>query len=348
MTGIEIAMLNNGAQQISGEISAKFQNELLAFQSQISSWLSQAYQVQAELETKAILYEKQTYGLHMNEAGIYYSDQRSRVYERWYAAKQIIAEQADTKKVEKLLKDGYLLIDQLRHKFIGETITYEVAFSINIAKKTYIYEASLPLQEILNLAKIEAAWKNSSIASSLKLRLNANLETKYKWLSEYSGQITNLTDDEIYKEVMSYQKVASLKNKGNQYEIYKKFNRLSKEMNISDKQTRLNLLDNIIQEVKSNTRSFVKGGDDQYKTEWDNQMNVSFKSFLGGSPSLASLSTMIPTLEQTYAALDLQSLSASALYGPTRSKLKEKGTVEADIEKVIKEKMKEELTKIFK
>ena len=347
MAGIETTMLNNGAQQISGQISAKFQGELLASQTQISSWLSRAYQVQTDLETKAMLYERQTSGLHMNKAGIYYSDKRSRIYERWYAAKQVIEEQADTRKVETLLKEGYLLIDQLRHKFTGETVTYEVAFSINIAKKTYIYEAALPLQEILNLAKIEAVWKNSSAASSLKLRLNANLETKYNWLSEYGGQITNLTDDEVYKEVMSYPKVANLKNKGNQYEIYKKFSRLSKEMNISDKQARLDLLDSIIQQVKSNTTSFVKGGDDQYKTEWGNQMSVSLKSFVGGSPSLASLSTMIPALEQTYAALDLQALSASAVYGPTRARLKEKGGVEADIEKAIKEKMKEELAKIF-
>lgn len=345
MAGIETTMLNNGAQQISGQISAKFQGELLASQTQISSWLSRAYQVQTDLETKAMLYERQTSGLHMNKAGIYYSDKRSRIYERWYAAKQVIEEQADTRKVETLLKEGYLLIDQLRHKFTGETVTYQVAFSVSIAKKTYVYEAALPLQEIMNMAKIEAVWRNSSAASSLKLRLNATAKDRSDWVTKYSA--VNITDDEIYKEVMSYEKIINLKNKGNKYEIYKKFARLSQELNISDKQMRQELLDEIIQEVKSNTASFVKGGDDQYLDKYGQKQSISLKSFLGGNPSLASLSTMIPALEQTYAALDLQALSASAVYGPTRARLKEKGGVEADIEKAIKEKMKEELAKIF-
>ena len=110
---------------------------------------------------------------------------------------------------------------------------------------------------------------------------------------------------------------------------------------------RQELLNEITQEVKSNTASFVRGGDDQYIDKYGQKQSISLKSFLGANPSLASLSTMISALEQIYAALDLQALSASTLYGPTRSKLKEKGIVEADLEKAIKEKMKEELAKIF-
>ncbi len=344
---IESELLDFGVENISSQVSSNLQQELLNHQAQIQSWLSEAYFLRDNIEKDAQLFEKQTYGLHLNKSGMYMSDKKSRVYERWYAAKQQIIDKNSETKVRQLLTRGYVLIDKIRQQFTNEPVTYEVAFSLydSKTKMTHIYEAQLPLKEILDISKVEAVWRNSSVATSLKLRLNADVATKQSWLNNYN--VKELTDDKVYKEVMSYNKVSDLKNKGNQYEIYKKFNRLSSELNISDKNARIELLDQIISEVKSNTASFVKGGDDQYVDETGNYHNISLKSFIGGNPSLASFSTLISTLEQLYGAFDLQSLSSTAIYSPMRSKLKENSFVQKGIDQIINNILQENLSGIF-
>ena len=148
---IESELLDFGVENISSQVSSNLQQELLNHQAQIQSWLSEAYFLRDNIEKDAQLFEKQTYGLHLNKSGMYMSDKKSRVYERWYAAKQQIIDKNSETKVRQLLTRGYVLIDKIRQQFTNEPVTYEVAFSLydSKTKMTHIYEAQLPLKEIL-------------------------------------------------------------------------------------------------------------------------------------------------------------------------------------------------------
>lgn len=69
--------------------------------------------------------------------------------------------------VEHLLKEGYVLMDEIRQFFTGETITYQ----IGIPYRGTLYEQSITLEELLKYTKIDFNTK-SKIDNIFKLRMS--------------------------------------------------------------------------------------------------------------------------------------------------------------------------------
>ena len=193
---------------------------------------------------------------------------------RYIAAKDFIK---NNNEIESILKQGYEIIDILRENYIGEKIKY----SVGVSYRGKLYEGTLNLQDILSIAKIDIIWK-SSIDNIFKLRLSGlNKSTLIEKLSTpYDGGST------LYSSIRDYSKNKKW-NEGNLYEAYKLYKIEQGSNRIPPAKFVAEHFEELLAQVRSNTTSFVKGGD---------ILDESVKFFGRSMPSLASLKTIKTTL----------------------------------------------------
>lgn len=293
-------------------------------------------------------------------------------YTRWQAAKDIVYSDYINRKldssIEGLMKNAYTLVEEIGAITTGHNPTYHIVFAVGRGKSRKIYEGDLPLSSLMQAAQLQPVWKNSSSETSFKLRLVATEEIRKQWATQSSIVALDETALKEYTSIMdeisnlTYGNGKRITNEGNKFEIYRKY--LIQKQDNKDK----NLLSKIAQEVMSNTKSFAKGQDFEYSTTADrwllspsinlqeiaDQQNTqieryeSLKSFMGSNPSLASLSTLISTLENICSTLEID-ISGIQNKAQTilNSEIRADGSLQAMLKEEIEERLREELNQIF-
>lgn len=378
------AILAVARAQIASQLESYYQGGLQKCISDASGCLKEAYVIKAQLEMQVYnnkstylnnAFDKIDFSEIKNASDFKETVNKMVAYARWQGAKDMVYDDYVNRKLntsmEGLMKKSYQVIESINKITTGHNPTYHVAFAVGRGNQRKIYEGDIPINMILDAARLEPVWRNSSIDTSLKLRLAANVDTKKQWAK--LSTVTELTGDTLdeYKTIMSaisditYQnkkgETRRVTNEGNKFEIYRKY-LIMKQTN-KDK----NLLQQITQEVMSNTKSFAVGEDFEYTTtanNWllspsinlqdlnDNQEITryeSLKSFMGSNPSLASLSTLISTLQNICSTLgtDIQAIQGKA-QSILNSKIQDDGSLTSMLEKEVKERLQQELGQMFK
>lgn len=168
-----------------------------------------------------------------------------------------------------LIKQGELLIEQIREKFTGE----KTIVNIGISYYGKIYEVSLSLSEALNMAKI-------GISSNGDIVLKSGVRGYNK--GELIKSATEIDNSNTLKKL-----IQQSNNKGNVYEAFR--NRIK---GLNKRLSNVKLLE----KIRKNTVSGVYGGDIYYK---EGQQIISEQvKFYGSSQfSFLSLNTIQTTLK---------------------------------------------------
>lgn len=200
---------------------------------------------------------------------------------RYIATKQMIKIMPE---IENLLKEGYQIIDIIREKITGEQIKY----FIGVEYKGHLYEGYLPMEQILNMAKVTPQWKGS-LSSMVKLRLSG---TNKGTLAELLKDVGSFREKDqkhstLYSAVRAYASSNGKTNQGNVYETYRALRARYKSDRIPPAVWDPDEFDALYLATRKNTGSFVTGGD---------ILNDQIKFFGGSVPSLASISTIRDTL----------------------------------------------------
>lgn len=186
-----------------------------------------------------------------------------------------------------ILKEGYILIDEIRTFFTKEKIIYDIGFTYK--GKENLYEMELSLEEIL--AYSTATYNTRSKLNNLyKLRMNVRKGALVEKYNELHTYIETLDDGSstIYSSIIRYLGKDSKENKGNVYEAYKVYKAKYKSNRIPPAKWEAKEFDTILTEVKSNIAASTKGGDFQ---------NYQIK-FISTAPSLMTTSTVRTTLKE--------------------------------------------------
>lgn len=183
---------------------------------------------------------------------------------RFGVAKNYLIREAQA---EKIVKQGYVLIDILRENFTGEPILYQ----IGVEYYGKLYEGKVPLSKLMEVSSLQAQWRNTE-TNLFKLRITAS---RSRLIEILGGKNNSLSSHQgLYQKIKKESYKYGTRNKGNIYETYGKA-KLEGRQRLSEK---------LYKTVRENIDSFVKGGDlnnEQYK-------------FFGGS--IASLYTIIKAL----------------------------------------------------
>ena len=195
------------------------------------------------------------------------------------------------------MKESYKLLEELRHQITGQETTFRVAFDVGGQVKGKIYEAMIPLQDILDMSYAEESWKASSknAATAMKLRLGATAEQKKSWVNRYQATLIS-KQYRGFEQTLLNNGVSPFTSQGRQYEFFKKSDYLYVLNNTS--------LNALKESISSDNTSFVRGVDFAYWNKTSGAHFESLKSFIGGNPSLASLSTILSTLQKTSTAIN--------------------------------------------
>lgn len=187
-----------------------------------------------------------------------------------------------------LLKEGYILIDEIRTFFTGEKIVYDIGFTYG--KKDNLYELEMSLEEVLE--NVKAVYNTRSKINNLyKLRMNVrkgDLVKKYNEMHDYIETVDDGSST-VYSSIMRYiEQKAPRENKGNVYEAYKVYVAQFPSNRIPPAEWNASNFDDILSEVKSNIAASIKGGD--FK-------NYQIK-FISSAPSLMTTATVRTTLQE--------------------------------------------------
>lgn len=203
------------------------------------------------------------------------------------------------------MKESYKLIETLRKEITGEETTFKIAFDVGGTKKGHVYELKLSLSEILDSKlnfthlSFASSSKVGNATSTMKLRFQefkaADKRALYK---KYSSQMgTKLFD--ISSEYKNFQKQTTelglTLSPGRQYEFFKKAQAIQRY----DKSTLSKLRDSVI----TDRLPFTEGVDFAYKDNSGYHFE-SLKSIIGKSPSLASFTTLLSTLQKVSSTMD--------------------------------------------
>lgn len=209
--------------------------------------------------------------------------------------------------IEKLLKQGYILIERLRNFFTNETITY----AVGIQSKGMLYEKNLTMEEILQYTTVQYNTR-SKIENLFKLRITdkKGIKQSLTTAADTVEKIVNDNPSSVYSAIRRYTLLSTNykdKNKGNAYQVYKRILALRNGKNrippqITDDEIRI-----MFDEVRKNTASSAKGGD---------YLQQQIK-FFGNAPSLVTTNLIKQTLTEIF--LSLQQF----LKGGDSQKLKE-------------------------
>lgn len=197
--------------EISGDISKFSLDTILAlneaikkFLKAIENWQSLA---KSKLKSHMITYKDP------KDQELY---SKLRSVEKKKALEDILIEGRGTLTAEGLLKEGYILIDNIRSKLIGEKINY----SIGVQYKGSLYEGSVSIEDILSQSKV--VIDGNTLDSIVKLRIYGS---KSKWISlmeiENNGIAFVNNHSSLFTSIRDYSNKNKIKNWGNIYETYK-------------------------------------------------------------------------------------------------------------------------------
>lgn len=168
-----------------------------------------------------------------------------------------------------LIKQGELLIEQIREKFTEE----KTVINIGVSYRGKVYEVSLNLNEALNMAKI-------GISSNGDIVLKSGAKGYNK--GELIKSATEINNSDILKKL-----IQQSTNKGNAYEAFR--NRVK---GLNKRLSNVKLLE----KIRKNTVSGVYGGDIYYK-EGQQIISEQIKFYGSSQFSFLSLNTIQSTLK---------------------------------------------------
>ena len=206
--------------------------------------------------------------------------------------------------VDSLLKEGYVLIDELRHFFTGETIKYQ----IGVEYYGNLYEFEMSMEQLLSYTSAVYNTR-SKVDNMFKLRMNVGKGDLIKaYVDSRSTVVSSLKGQTVYG-VLSKQIRAIKANRGNAYEAYRVY--ISLHGNKIPPEVDLEEFTSILEEVRMNTASSVKGGD---------LGDTQIKLFAKSAPSLMTTNTIRITLQEVVNMF--KSYSAGGGAGKLRSAIK--------------------------
>lgn len=274
--------------EITGDISTFSLETLSALNKSIKSFLTKIEQWQMLARSK------------LNDYIITYKDPADQnLYSKLHSAEKKKALESillgPGLTAEAILKEGYILIDEIRTKLTGEEITY----SIGVQYKNRLYEGTVSMQDIISRAKVEV--DANTLDSIVKLRIRAP-KSEWKTLIETENNGIAFKNDHssLYTSIRAYSIENKIKNWGNIYETYKLL--VSKYGSNRIPPAHFNEMEFIAAylETVRNTASFAQGGD---------ILNEQVKFFGGSAPSLTSLATIRDVLTRFSAALSTANMN---------------------------------------
>ena len=189
--------------------------------------------------------------------------------------------------ITEILKEGYILIDEIRTFFTGEKILYDIGFTYR--GRENLYEMQLTMDEVLSY--VTATYNTRSKIDNLyKLRMSVkkgDLVAKYnevhqQMIAEEEGSTT------LWSTIARYTQQKAPINMGNVYEAYKVYSKLQDGKNkIPPAEWKEKDFEKILEEVKKNIASSTKGGDLE---------NIQIKFFGRSAPSLMTTANVRKTL----------------------------------------------------
>lgn len=187
-----------------------------------------------------------------------------------------------------ILKEGYILIDEIRTFFTGEKIIYDIGFTYRGNEN--LYEIQMSLEDILKNTK--AVYNTRSKLNNLyKLRMNVRKGDLVQKYNEAHAYIETVDDGSstVWSSIIRYltQRVPG-ENKGNVYEAYKVYVSQFSSNRIPPASFSGEDFDTVLTQVKSNIAASTKGGD---------FLNYQIK-FISSAPSLMTTSTVRKTLQE--------------------------------------------------
>lgn len=189
--------------------------------------------------------------------------------------------------IDSLLKEGYVLMDELRYFFTGERINYQ----IGIPYRGKLYEQSLTLEELLEYTHVSFNTK-AKIDNLFKLRMTKKSDLRKAFQEKQKEMAINSKDNTtVYGAVWTYltgQKAEGIKvNLGNAYEVYRVLLARRGSNEIPPELTNETIAD-VFTEIRSNTASSAKGGD----------YGTSQIKYFSNAPSLTTTSLLRSTLTE--------------------------------------------------
>lgn len=282
-------------------------------------------------------YQIETKGKNVSEA-------QRRNYMNYIKATQAISHAStnlqvykQNKEIEYLIKAGYKIIHELRAMTTGQETTFSVLVNTGTQSQQILKEIQLPLEEILSVGKIEADFHGGkTISSALKMRLEPSKVQQREWAKFYPTR--DITD--IYttfaEETDGFLGVVGV---GRQYEFFKK----GTDSSYLESTTLEELA-----KVARDTTSFVKGVDYIGTDDITGQKSYeSLKSFLGGNPSFANLSTIMSTLTQIQSAISMVATQGTLQEQITQQLMAPNGNT-PNSAKVVEEMIRKEVEKALK
>lgn len=162
---------------------------------------------------------------------------------------------------DKILKDGYIILDMLREFFTKEKITYR----IGIEYRGDLYEKTIDLEELLKYTKVDYNTK-SKIDNLYKLRMTNKSNLRQAFQREENTLTAKRGDSStVYSRIREYVKAqpstSKDRNKGNAYEVYRllmlernNINKIPPELSNED-------IASTFDRIRKNIVSSTQGGD---------------------------------------------------------------------------------------
>lgn len=306
MAGID-GLIQQAFADLSQLSSSEYAKLLKYYKSEINSIISLGQSTLSNIEKSAESYDIKdkviSYIQRMNKK--FEEGKRKKVlskreieYYKNYAKVNMAIKNTEIQKqvadIESIIKKGYKILHELRIITTKQNTTFTVLVNIGTESQQIIKEVQLPLEEIINAGYLTADFHGGpSLSSTFKMRLQASKQTQKDWADKYTS--TDIT--EAYQRFQSDKNnLLGITNIGRQYELFRKGSNL------------LYLQNSILGQytsVNSDTTSFVKGVDSVSKDNVTGQYSYeSLKSFIGGDPSLANLSTILSTLSNIQSAIN--------------------------------------------
>lgn len=298
MAGID-ELINQAFKDLSQLSSEEYIQILKKYSSKINIIISVGNKIMERIEANADLEAIEQKAIYwqewkQNETGENITERQIKYYKNYVKATKAIAGaksgihiQNQNQRIEGIMKQGYKILSELRTITTGQPTTFTVAVNIGNKSQQIIKEVQLPLNEILSVSKLEAdSHGGAYLSSAMKLRLYASKSTQMAWVQKYPSRDITTAYEMFEQETNGF---FGITGKGRQYEFFKK--------GTSQYYLENSTLEELAQ-VARDTRSFVKDVDYISKNNETGELSYeSLKSFLGGAPSLANLSTILNTLQ---------------------------------------------------
>lgn len=200
--------------------------------------------------------------------------------------------------IQSLLKQGYIILEKIRNFFTNEEITYQIGF----IKGGKLFEFNLTLEQVLERTKVTFNTR-AKIDNIFKLRMTGGKKSLLDiYKDAQQAVITDVRDSStVFSAVYDYVKQQHSHgvkiNKGNAFEAYKRI--VAQRGNEIPPPVSVELIQQTLTDIRSNTASSVKGGD--YLT--------SQIKFYSTAPSLVTTSLIRKSLQDISASLKMVSNS---------------------------------------